>query len=214
MSNGYKAERVVHIFGVQLQDRIVTEPSHFRCFLTAVRFVPISVFNFSEMITLGLVTFSWLCFHMNMDNYPHVTIASLCSTGQHRPGFPRVLYDALRQLGYNGDVPVHRGRMCMAHGQDKCEVNMVIPLYLTEPWMTTVIGVKLDETFERTAQVVLTSLCESRVTDTAAMPIALFLIRNEEDPVWKQCLEAMSNPRGPSLACRHGYIGRVCAVHV
>jgi hypothetical protein len=26
------------------------------------------------------------------------------------------LYDALRQLGYNWDVPVYRGRMSMAHG--------------------------------------------------------------------------------------------------
>jgi hypothetical protein len=84
--------------------------------------------------------FSWLCFQMNMDNYPHVTIAadgSLCSTGQHRPGIPRVLYDALRQLGYDGDAPVYRGRMSMAHGQDKCEVNVVIPLSPMEPWMAT-----------------------------------------------------------------------------
>jgi hypothetical protein len=71
------------------------------------------------MITLGLVMFSWLCFQMNMDNYSHVTIAkdgSLCSIGHHHPGFPRVLYDALRQLSYNGDAPVYRGRMSMAHG--------------------------------------------------------------------------------------------------
>jgi hypothetical protein len=137
---------------------------------------------------------------MNMDNYPHVTIAkdgSLCSMGQHRPGFPRVLYDTLRQLGYNGDAPVYRGRMFVAHGQDKCDVNVVIPLNPTEPWMTTVIGVELDETVEQTAQVALTSLCETRLTDTAAIPIALFLILNQEDPVWKQCLEAVSNPEGP-----------------
>jgi hypothetical protein len=107
------------------------------------------------MITLGLVMFSWLCFQINMDNYPHVTIAedeSLCSMGQHRPGFLRVLYDALRQLGYNGDVPVYHGHMSIAHGQDKCEVNVVIPLNPTEPWMATVIGVELDETVEQTAQ--------------------------------------------------------------
>jgi hypothetical protein len=58
---------------------------------------------------------------MNMDNYPHDTITEdgrLCSMGQHRPGFPRVLYDALHQLGYNGSAPVYRGRMSMALGQD------------------------------------------------------------------------------------------------
>jgi hypothetical protein len=122
----------------------VTKQSRFHCFLTVVRYIPISVFNFSKMITLGLVTFSWLCFQMNMDIYPHVTIAedgSLCSMGQHLPGFLRVLYDSLRQLGYNGDAPVYRGRMSMAHGQDKCEVNVVIPLNPTEPWMTTIIRV-------------------------------------------------------------------------
>jgi hypothetical protein len=133
------------------------------------------------MITFGLVMFSWLCFQMNMDNYPHVTIAedgSLCSTGQHCPGFPWVLYDALCQLGYNGDAPVYRGRMSMAHDQDKCEVNVIIPLNPMEPWMATVIRVELDETVDQTAQVALTSLCESHLADTAAMPITFFPIRN------------------------------------
>jgi hypothetical protein len=140
-----------------------------------------------------------------MDNYPHVTIAedgSLCSTGQHRPGFPWVLYNTLRQLGYNGDASVCHGRMSMAHDQDKCEVNVVIPLNPTEPWMATVIRVELDETVEQTAQVALTSLCESRLADTAAMPIVLFLICNQEDHVWKQRLEPVSNPEGP-----HFHIG-------
>jgi hypothetical protein len=117
--------------------------------------------------------------------------------GQHRPGFPRVLYNKLRQLGYNGDAPVYHSRLSMAHGQDKCEVSMVIPLNPSEPWMATVIGVELDETVEQTAQVALTSLCENRLTDTAAMPIALFPIRNQEDPVWKQRHGAMSNPEVP-----------------
>jgi hypothetical protein len=65
-------------------DRIVTKQSRIHCFLTAVRFIPVSVFNFCTMITLGLVMFSWLRFQMNMENYPHVTIAedgSLCSMG-------------------------------------------------------------------------------------------------------------------------------------
>jgi hypothetical protein len=96
-----------------------------------------------------------------------------------------VLYDALRQLGYNGNAPVYRGRMSMAHGQDKCKVNVVIPLNPTEPWMATVIEVELDETVEQTAQVALTSLCETHLADTAAMPIVLFPICNQEDPVWK-----------------------------
>jgi hypothetical protein len=121
-----------------------------------------------------------------------------------------VLYDALRQLGYNGDAPVYSGRMSLAQGQDKCEVNMVIPLNPMEPWMATIIGVELDETIEQTAQVALTSLCDSRLTDTAVIPIALFLIHNQEDPVWKQHLEAVSNPEGShfhaDMAALAGYV--------
>jgi hypothetical protein len=33
---------------------------------------------------LGLVMFSWLCFYMNMDDYPHFSLGedmSLCSMG-------------------------------------------------------------------------------------------------------------------------------------
>jgi hypothetical protein len=108
-----------------------------------------------------------------------------------------VLCDALRQLGYNGDAPVNSGRMSMTHCQDKCEINVAIPLNPTEPWMATIIGVELDETVKQTAQVALTSLCESHLDDTAAMPIALFPIHNQEDPVWKQRLEVVSNPEGP-----------------
>jgi hypothetical protein len=47
------------------------------------------------------------------------------------------------------------------------------------------------------AHVTLTSLCESRITATAAMPIAPFPIHNQGDPVRKQHLEAVSDPKGP-----------------
>jgi hypothetical protein len=96
-----------------------------------------------------------------------------------------VLYDAFLHLGYNGDVFVYRCRMSMAHGLDRCEVSVMIPLNLTEPWMGTVIGTKLDDTVEQAAQVALISLCESRLTATAEMPIALFPIRNQGDPMWQ-----------------------------
>jgi hypothetical protein len=73
---------------------------------------------------------------MNMNDYPHITITEdvrLCSTGKHRLGFPRMLYDALLHLGYNGDVPVYHARMSMAHSMEQCEVSVTIPLNPTEP---------------------------------------------------------------------------------
>jgi hypothetical protein len=113
-----------------------------------------------------------------------------------------VLYDALLHLGYNRDVPVYRGCMSMAHGLDQCELSMTIHLKPMESWMAIVIGVELDDTVEQMAQVALTSLCGSHLTDTAVMPIALFPTCYQGDPMWKQCLEAMSDPEGPHFhAC-------------
>jgi hypothetical protein len=131
---------------------------------------------------------------------PHITIVedgSLCSTGQHRRGFPRMLYDALLHLGHNGDVPVYRGHMSTAHGQHRCEVSMMLPLSPTEEWGMTVIGVELHETIEQAAHVTLTALCGSRLNDTAAMSIALFPIHEQEEPMWRQRLWDVTDPEGP-----------------
>jgi hypothetical protein len=47
------------------------------------------------------------------------------------------------------------------------------------------------------AQVTLTSLCGSRIANTVVMPITLFLVRYQGDPMWQQRLEAISDPEGP-----------------
>jgi hypothetical protein len=84
--------------------------------------------------------------------------------------------------------------------------------------MATIIGVELDETVEQTAQVTLTSLCESHLADTAAMSIAFFPIRNQEDPMWKQRLKAVSNPEGPQfhagMAALAGYAQHIFNLQV
>jgi uncharacterized membrane protein AbrB (regulator of aidB expression) len=63
--------------------------------------------------------------------------------------------------------------------------------------MATIIGVELDDTVEQMAQVALTSLCGSRLADTAVMSITLFLAHYWGDTMWYQCLEAISDPEGP-----------------
>jgi hypothetical protein len=103
----------------------------------------------------------------------------------------------LLHLGYNGDVPVYRCRMSMAHGMDMCEVSVRIPLNPTEPWMGTIIGTELDDIVEQAAQVALTSMCESHLAATVEMPIALFPIHNQRDLVWQQSLGAVSDLEGP-----------------
>jgi hypothetical protein len=137
---------------------------------------------------------------MKLNDYPHFDLTEdgrLCSTGQHCPGFLRVLYDALIRLGYDGDAPVYRCRLSMAHGMDQCEVNVTIPFDPTEPWSGSIIGSELDIGVELMAHIALTSLCEDHLTATTTLPIVLLLIQDQENPVWQQHLEAVSNLKGP-----------------
>jgi hypothetical protein len=91
MSNCLKAGRVAQVFGVQLQNRIHWEQFHFLFSLTVVCFYTDFSFYHFKVNGLGLVTFLWLCFQMNLDDYPHFILTEdgrPCSTVQHSPGFP------------------------------------------------------------------------------------------------------------------------------
>jgi hypothetical protein len=120
-------------------------------------------------------------FQMELNDYPHFDLAEdgrLFSTGQHCPGFPRVLYDALIHLGYDGDAPVYRCRLSTAHGMDQCEVSVTIPFDPTEPWSGSVISTEPDTGVELMVHVALTSLCLDHLAATATLPIALLSIQD------------------------------------
>jgi hypothetical protein len=126
-------------------------------------------------------------FQMELNDYPHFYLIDdgrLCSTDQHCLGFPRVLYDALIHLGYYGDAPVYCCRLSRAHDLDRCEASVTIPFDPTEPWSGSVISREPDTGVEMMAHITLTSLCEDHLTATAALPIALLPIRDQENPVW------------------------------
>jgi hypothetical protein len=74
---------------------------------------------------------------------------------------------------------------------------MTIPFDPIEPWLGSVIDSEPNTGIEMMAHIALTSLCEDRLTATAALPIVLPPIQNEENPVWQQCLEAVFNLEGP-----------------
>jgi hypothetical protein len=57
MSIGSKGGRVVHVFGVQLRNRIHWEQFHFCFLLTAVRFYTDLCIYFSELFAMGLGMF-------------------------------------------------------------------------------------------------------------------------------------------------------------
>jgi hypothetical protein len=116
-------------------------------------------------------------FQMELNNYPHFDLTEdgrLCSTGQNCLGFPRVLYDALIRLGYDGDAPVYRCRLSTAHGMDQCEVSVMISFDPTEPWLGSIIGSDPDTGVELMVHVALTSLCEDHLAATAVLPITFF----------------------------------------
>jgi hypothetical protein len=153
-----------------------------------------------ELLIMGFVTFFMFAFQMELNDYPHFDLTeddTLCSTGQHCLGFPRVLYGALIRLGYDGDAPVYRCRLSMAHGMDQCEISVMIPFDPTESWSGSVIDSEPDTGVELMAHMALTSLCEDCLVATAALPNALLPIQDQENPVWQQHFEAMSNLKGP-----------------
>jgi hypothetical protein len=59
----------------------------------------------------------------------------------------------------------------------------MIPLDPAHPWSGSVIGNEPDTGVEMMAHITLTSLCEDRLTATAALPITLLLIWNQENPI-------------------------------
>jgi hypothetical protein len=139
-------------------------------------------------------------FQMELNDYPHFDLTEdrrLCSMGQHCPGFPRVLYNALVHLDYDGGALVNRCRLSTAHGMDQCEVSMTIPFDPMEPWSGSIIGIEPDTGIELMVHMALTSLFENCRAATAALPITLLLIQNQENPAWQHRHEAVSNFNGP-----------------
>jgi hypothetical protein len=73
----------------------------------------------------------------------------------------------------------------------------MIPYNPTEPWLGSIIDSEPDTGIEMMAHIALTSLREDRLIATATLPITLLLIQNQENPMWQQRLEAMSDLKGP-----------------
>jgi hypothetical protein len=164
-----------------------------------VCFIQISIFAFWAF-DCGVSDIFTFAFQMELNDYPHFDLAEdgrLCSMGQHCPAFPRVLYDAVIHLGYDEDAPVYCCRLSTTHGMDQCEVSVTIPFDPTEPWLGSIIDSEPDTGVELMAHIALTSLCEDHLAATAALPIALLPIRNQENPIWQQHIEAVSNFKSP-----------------
>jgi hypothetical protein len=139
---------------------------------------------------------------MNIDDYPHCSLGEdgyLRTTGRHCPGFLRVLLCALVHLCYDGPIPVYHCRPFQAHGLNCCEVRVEIPIDPMTPWIGAIIRSEVGDAVEKMAHMALTAMCEQRLTDTTGMPIALFLIQDQEDFEWRQHLEAACDLTSPQF---------------
>jgi hypothetical protein len=79
---------------------------------------------------------------------------------------------------------------------NRCEVSVTIPFNPAQPWSGSVIGSKPDTGVEMMAHITLTSLSEDRLAATASLPTTLLPIRNQENPVWQQRHEVVSDLKG------------------
>jgi hypothetical protein len=59
-----------------------------------------------------------------------------------------------------------------------------MPFDPTKPWSGSIIGSEPDTGVEMMPHIALTSLHEDRLTATAALPIVLLLIQDQENLVW------------------------------
>jgi hypothetical protein len=67
---------------------------------------------------------------------------------------------------------------------DQCEVCVTIPFDPMKKWSGSIIGSEPNTSVELMAHIALTSLFEDHIAATAALPIALLLNQDQENPVW------------------------------
>jgi hypothetical protein len=77
MSNGYKAGRDAHVFGVQLRNEFLCKEFHFPFLLTAVHFIQIFVFAF-QTFDYGVSDIFMSVFQMELNDYSHFHPAEDC----------------------------------------------------------------------------------------------------------------------------------------
>jgi hypothetical protein len=75
-------------------------------------------------------------------------------------------------------------------------------------WPITLLPTDTNTDVELMAHIALTSLCEDHLTATATLPITLLLIWDQENPIWQQGLEAVSNLKGPYFHTRMTLLAR------
>jgi hypothetical protein len=136
-------------------------------------------------------------FQMELNDYPHFNLTEdgrLCVHGPALPGVPK------SAIQHTCPSWLRRGRSGLP--LPTVHSPWPGPFDPMKPWLGSIICSEPDTSIELMVHMALTSLCEDHLAATAALPIALLLIRNQENPVWQQCLEVVSNLKGPHFHVR------------
>jgi hypothetical protein len=113
------------------------------------------------------------------------------------PGVPESVVRCTHLSWLRRGCSIYHCRLSRVHDLDSCMVSMTIPFDPVHPWSGSIVGSEPNIGVEMMAHSTLTNLREDRLVATAALPITLLLIQNQENPVWQQHLEAMSDLEGP-----------------
>jgi predicted N-acyltransferase len=120
-------------------------------------------------------------------------------------GFEPTLF---RAFVINIEISINQLTPYLLEDQDSSyyhEVRVETPFDPMAPFRGAVIGNDIDDAVKKMVHVALMTLCERSLAVTVDAPLALFLIRNQEEPVWQQHHEAVCDITSPqfSFQCSH-----------
>jgi hypothetical protein len=130
-----------------------------------------------------------------MVDYSYCTFEDswLHTRGLHRHDFPMLLWDALMQTCYGEEVLEYYGWLYEEHDLPQCEFHVDIlshPMFPDgSPWSTWVIRNNMDDTMEKDAPLVLTTLCVQCLAGITGTTIALYPIQDHSNPEWKSRID-------------------------
>ncbi|GJM96140.1 hypothetical protein PR202_ga12953 [Eleusine coracana subsp. coracana] len=122
------------------------------------------------------------------------------TTGLHHRGFPTLLWEMLRALGYE-EQPSYRGRETRRHGVPFAEVHLSVSPHPRNPDLagmeSTVTAGSLREGLERVAHQALTHFCGRNVAALSGTPFEMIPIWHQADPVWQRRVRRVSRDDYP-----------------
>ena len=122
------------------------------------------------------------------------------TTGLHHRGFPTLLWEMLRALGYE-EQPSYRGHETRRHGVPFAEVHLSVSPHPRNPDLagmeSTVTAGSLREGLERVAHRALTHFYGRNIAALSGTLFEMIPIWHQADPVWQRRVRRVSRDDYP-----------------